>query len=577
MSRPYQEIRPSQFITTFGPGSVVETGSGPVVLKALDTVFNEIRREPADFEIVDDRFSRLALDGARIARLPTNAELRLPVDNQIYRTERFPYWALCAQHRPHQILYDASSGCPQCPGQQQWERRRKAGREAIRFVRACESGHLDEVDWYGMVHTSRSCRTDHYLWHGGGRALRHVRIECPRCNTSVSFGQAYARPWSCTGRQPELGGQPPGSVRCTQRARIIQRGAANLRLAEVGTALTIMDMPARLHSVLSDRALLAALGVLHRVGMLNQTTFAAEVGRLSLTPEATELLSGTAWTDIRSALEQLLDPGHGETVSLRDQEFERLHHAGAHGAPAVPHPHRGSPPLFEIRHADVRDLAGLAGRMVLRVVPVSRLRIVMVQTGYRRLNPQTGGIVSTRFDWNGANWYPGVELFGEGVFLEVVDGQPPLRGSRVDQWNTRYSVAGDPQTHPVHVWWHTLSHRLMRTLAVDSGYSSAAIRERVYLKAGHGAVAGSGLLLYTAQPGGDGTLGGLISLVDRFQDVLAGALDDADTCSNDPLCCEAVTVGADGAACYACLHASETSCEHRNLGLDRLLLADNLP
>ena len=27
--------------------------------------------------------------------------------------------------------------------------------------------------------------------------------------------------------------------------------------------------------------------------------------------------------------------------------------------------------------------------------------------------------------------------------------------------------------HPVFVWWHTLSHRLITALSVDSGYSSA--------------------------------------------------------------------------------------------------------
>ncbi len=51
------------------------------------------------------------LGGARIARLPTNDELQIPVDQEIYPTERFPYWALCTRHNP-QILYNASNGCP---------------------------------------------------------------------------------------------------------------------------------------------------------------------------------------------------------------------------------------------------------------------------------------------------------------------------------------------------------------------------------------------------------------------------------------------------------------------------------
>ncbi len=66
------------------------------------------------------------------------------------------------------------------------------------------------------------------------------------------------------------------------------------------------------------------------------------------------------------------------------------------------------------------------------------------------------------------------------------------------------------QLHPVFVWWHTLAHRLINALSVDSGYSSAAVRERVYvyLNTTDGSFDG-GILLYTVQPGGDGTLGGL--------------------------------------------------------------------
>jgi hypothetical protein len=122
-----------------------------------------------------------------------------------------------------------------------------------------------------------------------------------------------------------------------------------------------------------------------------------------------------------------------------------------------------------------------------------------------------------------------------------------------------------------------LAHRLLQSLAIDSGYSSASIRERVYLHDDPINGIRGGLLLFTVQPGGDGTLGGLMSLVPRFAQVLDDALRDLATCSNDPLCEQSPQLGAEGAACYSCLLASETSCEHRNMGLDRLLLLDNLP
>jgi hypothetical protein len=106
------------------------------------------------------------------------------------------------------------------------------------------------------------------------------------------------------------------------------------------------------------------------------------------------------------------------------------------------------------------------------------------------------------------------------------------------------------------------------------------VRERVFVgvdeRTGD---AGGGVLLYTAQPGGDGTLGGLVALVSEFERVLETAFRNLDACSNDPLCGEETFAPGkyNGAACYACALVSETSCEHRNMRLDRNLLLDNLP
>ncbi len=97
------------------------------------------------------------------------------------------------------------------------------------------------------------------------------------------------------------------------------------------------------------------------------------------------------------------------------------------------------------------------------------------------------------------------------------------------------------------------------------------------MRLGPGQLPSGGLLLYTVQPGGDGTLGGLIGLVPSFRQVIASALRDLGSCSNDPLCEETLPDGVNGSACYSCLLASETSCEQRNVHLDRGLLLQNLP
>src|SRR5206468_1088258 len=58
---------------------------------------------------------------------------------------------------------------------------------------------------------------------------------------------------------------------------------------------------------------------------------------------------------------------------------------------------------------------------------------------------------------------------------------------------------------------HTLSHLLIRELALECGYNAASIRERIYAETG-GADPQAGILIYTAAADSDGTLGGLVEL-----------------------------------------------------------------
>lgn len=53
----------------------------------------------------------------------------------------------------------------------------------------------------------------------------------------------------------------------------------------------------------------------------------------------------------------------------------------------------------------------------------------------------------------------------------------------------------------------------MRQLAIECGYAAASLRERIYFRSAdddRGAIAG--VLIYTAAPDSEGTLGGLVSL-----------------------------------------------------------------
>ncbi len=599
------QIRRSQFITTYGPGAILEGKNGPKVIYTVDLsgVFQGQRL--TDFEITDQRLSSALLGGAGIVRLPSNAELGFPESREIYETRRFPSWSLCTRHH---VLYRKSTGdnnaCPNCPplenSAKAWE---EANRQAIRFVRACPAGHLDDVDWVGIIHhNDENCRPPYLLWKGSG-ALRNIQIECPLCHASINLGTAYSRDWPCSGRFPEREPQGGGIQRpndCQEKTRIIQRGAANLRVVELQSALTIPKCDTKLHRLLEITAVRATLFSIPASKQEFLERLAHLVRQRLISQAVANQIGAYQEDEILGAIGDVTNASlPADALSLRQAEFLALKEAAMQGHPPVPPNKPGDPPQFEVNLDDVRTISTRANRF-LRITPVSRLRVTMVQTSYRRI--PAGDIadsipVDCSFqDPDGRSWYVGVELSGEGIFIDLNTAQYPdnqlvLDGQAAESWweawrnpdtcASRGLMAQDRhQYHPVFVWWHTLAHRLINALAVDSGYSSAAIRERIFIDVNPATgKTDGGLLLYTAQPGGDGTLGGLITLVPEFKRVLARALHNLATCSNDPLCGEEQFGPGkyNGAACYACLLISETSCEHRNMCLDRNLLLESLP
>jgi hypothetical protein len=129
---------------------------------------------------------------------------------------------------------------------------------------------------------------------------------------------------------------------------------------------------------------------------------------------------------------------------------------------------------------------------------------------------------------------------------------------------------------------HTLAHALIRQLTLECGYSSASLRERLYITTPDQEMAG--ILIYTSTSDSDGTLGGLERRAskDLWNATVIGALMSLRWCASDPLCIGGETGAPDAhsiAACHSCILVPETSCEQHNKFLDRGLLigtdADN--
>jgi hypothetical protein len=124
---------------------------------------------------------------------------------------------------------------------------------------------------------------------------------------------------------------------------------------------------------------------------------------------------------------------------------------------------------------------------------------------------------------------------------------------------------------------HSFSHILLNQLVFECGYSTAALRERIYVSDDPTAPM-SGILIYTSSGDSEGTLGGLVRLgrPEFLGPVIERALNKAYWCSADPVCSE--NIGGQGsklvnmAACHSCALLPETSCECFNQGLDRSVI-----
>jgi hypothetical protein len=258
-----------------------------------------------------------------------------------------------------------------------------------------------------------------------------------------------------------------------------------------------------------------------------------------------------------------------------------------------------TPHLRVIPAAVSEELSPWIGKVTL----VERLRETRAFYGFDRLEP-TSSPLSDMPDsamqqlfrtppyQRQERWLPAAEVFGEGIYLELSeervtkwqdDNSDWLEGRLDDGFIMR--LGGVFQTLPpldaVSRRWasryllvHTLAHILINQLVFECGYSTASLRERLYVS-GDPRAPMAGLLIYTAAGDSEGTLGGLVRLgrSERLGQVLRRALSRASWCSADPVCSE--NLGGQGsklanlAACHACILLPETSCETINQGLDR--------
>lgn len=608
--RKVGDLRPSQLLYTFGVGAIVELPNLSVMVMGLD----DWPIEQGSSEIAEPRLLKAVQKelGPQIGKLLTPPVTPESIGYQAAPFEDtanvgvpvapFPRWLLCPQCRLLAPIHSGLFELKLDPYRKDRSRyvhrncnkaRKPPTAVPARFLVACEHGHLDDFPWVEFVHRGKTdCRYELRLYElGASGEVADIEVQCVKCGVKKSntgeakttrrMSDAFSEEGrlelsKCRGRWPHL--RKFHEEACKEKQKAILLGASNSWFPMLLSALSIPSTTDKLDQLIDQNW-----------AELNECESAREV-KLKR-----KLLRGlAAYTE-----DQIWEAVHKKKTgsSEEDQEASDLREPEWQ---VFSNPN----PNLDSRDFKLRVVKPPAEykHVLKKVVLAERLREVRALIGFSRIESPGDYSELTEFpdDKRGLlsraqpKWVPTSEVRGEGIFLDFAEEAIVAWTKKADaldgqffeahrRWRTNRGLPPD-EGYPSmrYVLLHSLAHALIRQLSLECGYSTASVRERIYSRNPGDKEPMAGVLLYTAAPDSEGTLGGLVSLGEpkTLGRHLDQALEAIRMCAADPLCAEHQPyrdgLTLHGAACHACLFLPETSCERGNKYLDRSVLVSTV-
>ena len=600
MKNDLQELRRSAVVSIFGPGSIIDFRAGRGVVSGIAAGLEEWDSSFRPAGLANHLVTRetrlqkkLKVKGFRTPPVVLERGWNDETDMRRLVAVRFPSWLQCPRCdliKPETQWKDdpgqAYRYCPTCTGKSHGQGTVYV--IPVRFVMACRDGHVDEFPWDWWVGHKPECpllKLDNPRRHSGlflrseKPGLAGLVLSCPKCGSRRSLDGVLSRKtWErgpkCKGRRPWIAG---GGQKCGKEQLAVQRGASNLYFPVIDSALSIPPWSDRLQELLGDWW--SSLTSLEDLSKLED--YIEFMGKGDMESILNEIRMSPS--ELANAIrERIASYGALNTDDLKPAEYRQF----------VSEPGESRTPDndFETRREEVPEAIA---PWISRVVRAVRLREVRAIKGFTRINPPGDPEASevARLSKKELDWLPAIEVRGEGIFLALEGKRLKKWENRRDvkervsecelryvaDWKERYGADSEPPQAitPRYMLCHTLAHALMRQLTLDCGYASASLQERIY--SGDEDDQMAGLLIYTATPDADGTLGGLErqGKASRIGITLMRAIKAIEWCSSDPLCITNIMGAMNSfshSVCHACCLAPETSCETFNRFLDRALL-----
>lgn len=593
-------LRRDSLISPWGIGAIVPfPHDESLMVSGLDYWFDEDHTY-TDFLIQDERLTK-RLGGKLFVMPPDFLDYRQDAAHANMRIPavRFPLWHYCPVCG-NMDLNGEAGGRMRCSGENRLNKpgstycsknvnRPKSLPLMIpeRFIAVCPKGHIEDFPIIEWVHAKSGkpvtdeCRLVRSTG-GSSSALSGIRYRCT-CGAAANMGGAFGTNalsgigYRCSGKRPWLGRE--NSELCGEQLMVLQRGASNVWFADIISSVYIPNIPKYKNSHTKECIDMAV----KKFGTGQQAGNRFDDEAIKKFIQAHQLIyedidAEQAFEEISATLQNAQKEYSDNQTDdeYRKQEFDVL--IASRGKP--------SDELYTVNYKSdcYTDL-----KFIKSISLVHKLRETRAFLGFKRISPEND---PAKISVNELPWIPAIKNSGEGIMFEFdlqkldtwAMNEKVIKRTKIIQNNLKKSgKLQNKKINPVYILLHTFAHCLINSLANNSGYSNASIREKIYCNKyiEENSPKMAGILIYTASGDSEGSLGGLVrqGLPGRIEEIINQAINEARWCAADPVCIQSTGQGQNGcnlAACHNCALLPETSCENKNMLLDRGLMIGTL-